>query len=154
MLPLPLPSPQLLLRSGGLGLGSSASQTAGEVWTLKLLTLYREGRKERGKERRGRKKQSGVMPLLQKCCEAEGQEPCSSRCHSCPQTTCIPCRRIAVNKDIYEKISVLFLEYFPVKELLFGEEAVLFLLAEHLTKVNESLLSLTSLLDSTIQYFL
>lgn len=29
--------------------------TAGEVWTFKLLTLYREERKERGKERKERK---------------------------------------------------------------------------------------------------
>lgn len=36
--------------------------TAGEVWTFKLLTLFREERKERGKERRGRKNESGVMP--------------------------------------------------------------------------------------------
>lgn len=51
---------------------ASASQTPDEIWTLKLLTLYKEGRKARGKERRGRKK-SGVMPQLQSAGRQQGR---------------------------------------------------------------------------------
>jgi len=55
---------------------------------------------------------------------------------------------------MYEKISVLFLKYFPIKEFLFGEESVLILTAERLTEVHESPLSLTFPLDVTNQCFL
>lgn len=58
---------------------------------------------------------------------------------------------MAVNNNIFEKISDLFLKYFPVKEFLFGEEAVLVPCTEQLTKVCGSPLCLTSLFNITIQ---
>lgn len=60
---------------------------------------------------------------------------------------------MAVNNNILEKISDLFLKYFPVKEFLFGEEAVLVPSTEQFTNVHGSSLCLTSLFNITIQCF-
>lgn len=61
---------------------------------------------------------------------------------------------MAVNRNIFGKISDLFLKYFAVKEFLFAGEAVLVLLQSNWARFMEVSFCLTSLLNITIQSFL
>lgn len=98
------------------------------------------------------------MPQLQKSAgRQKGRTPvaliAAAGCCSCLEAPRVLCRCMAVNNNIFEKISDLFLKYFPVKEVLSGEEAVLVLSTEQLSKVHWRLLCLTSLFNIAIQCF-